>query len=347
MRRLTMVVIVLSFLVFPVQAMDFSAPEAPEGVAELIPENADSFGEGLWNVVVWALRQADDSLDEAISVCVSVLAVILISAVLTEVSQLSSAKAIHLCAVITLAGVLLSPSSALISLAVETSSELNAYGKLLLPVMTSALAARGGVSSSASLYAATAMFNAFLSSMMTNLGTTMLYLYLSLSIGAATVSTPILSRLRDLIHWGMTWVMKITLYLFTGYITVTGVVAGNVDAASLRTAKIAISGAVPIVGGILSDASEAVLVSAGTLGSAAGVYGMITVLAMFAGPFVRIGIQYLLLSATAAIGQSIDESRISGLISSFTAALGVLLAMISTQTVLLLISTLCFMKGVT
>ena len=346
MRRLVMVVLLLIFLAFPVHAMDFAPPEAPDEIAELIPESADSFGEGLWNVVVWALRQADTSLDEAISVCVSAIAVILIAALLAEVSPSSSSTSIRLCASISLAGILLSPSSALISLAVGTITELSEYGKLLLPVMTGALAARGGVTSSASLYAATAMFNAFLSSLMTRLATPLLYLFLALSIGAATVSTPVISKLRDLIHWGMTWVMKITLYLFTGYITVTGVITGNVDAASVRAAKIAISGAVPIVGGILSDASEAVLVAAGTLGSAAGVYGMITVLAMFAGPFVRIGIQYLLLSATAAIGQSIDASSTSGLVSSFTAALGVLLAMISTQTVLLLISALCFMKGV-
>lgn len=334
-------------LAVPVSAMEFTAPEAPEQVVDLIPESADSFGEGLWNVVIWALREADDSLDEAMSVCLSAAAAVLLSALLEEVGTAASALPIRLCTAIAVACVLLSPTTALISLAVDTIMEMNEYGKLLLPVMTGAMAARGGVTSSASLYAATALFNTVLSSLMTRLATPMLYLFLGLSIGDSTLSASILGKFRDLIQWGMTWVLKGALYLFTGYITVTGVITGTADAASVRVAKMAISSAVPVVGGILSDASEVVLISAGTLGSAAGVYGLVTVLALFAGPFVRVGLQYLLLQATAVFSKSLDGGGASDLIHSFAGAMGLLLAMISTQTILLLISTVCFMKGVT
>ena len=75
--------------------------------------------------------------------------------------------------------------------------------------------------------------------------------------------------------------MKIVLYAFTGYIGFTGVVSGTTDAMAMKAAKLTISGAVPVVGGILSDASEAVLVSAGIMKNAAGVYGILAVLAIF------------------------------------------------------------------
>ena len=55
------------------------------------------------------------------------------------------------------------------------------------------------------------------------------------------------------------------LLAFVGYLTASGAIAGSVDAAAVKTAKLAISRAIPVVGGILADASETVLAGAGGL----------------------------------------------------------------------------------
>ena len=90
---------------------------------------------------------------------------------------------------------------------------------------------------------------------------------LALSIARAAVGEQILGKLSALIKWLMEWALKLCLYLFTGYMAITGVVSGTADAAAGKAARIAISGAVPVVGGILSDAADAVLLSAAALGS--------------------------------------------------------------------------------
>ena len=138
---------------------------------------------------------------------------------------------------------------------------------------------------------------------------------------------------------------KIILTIFTTYISITGVVSGSTDAAALKATKVTISSVVPVVGGILSDASEAVLVTAGLMKNAAGVYGMIAVLALFLNPFLRIGLQYLLLKATAALGGIFSVKEMSGLAEDFGTAMGLLLAMTGSVCLLLLISLFCFMKG--
>ena len=140
--------------------------------------------------------------------------------------------------------------------------------------------------------------------------------------------------------------MKILLYVFTGYIGITGVVSGAADAATLKAAKLTISGMIPVVGGILSDASEAVLVGAGVMKSAVGVYGVLTVIAIWITPFFQIGIRYLLLKLTSAISQLFAGKEISDLIGAFSEAMGLLLAMTGGISLMLLISTVCFMKGV-
>ena len=144
----------------------------------------------------------------------------------------------------------------------------------------------------------------------------------------------------------MTWGLKIVLYLFTGYIGITGVVSGTTDAAAVKAAKLAISGTVPVVGSILSDASESILVSAGIMKNAAGVYGLLAILSILIGPFLRIGVQYLMLKLTTAVNSVFSPKETVGLIQKFADVMGLLLGMTGTVSLLLLISTVCFMKGI-
>ena len=162
----------------------------------------------------------------------------------------------------------------------------------------------------------------------------------------AAIGDDLLKKLRDFLKWLMTWVLKTVLYVFTGYMGITGVVSGTTDAAALKAAKLTISGVVPVVGGILSDASEAVLVSAGVVKNAAGIYGIFAVLALIAEPFFRIGVHYLILKFTAAVCGIFGSKRITELIDDFTSVMGLLLAMTGTVCLLILISTVCFLRGV-
>ena len=117
------------------------------------------------------------------------------------------------------------------------------------------------------------------------------------NINTLTWDEEILKKLCGFVKWLSVWILKMILYVFTGYIGITGVVSGPTDAAALKAAKLTISGFVPIVGGILSDASEAVLVSAGVVKNAAGIYGILAIGAVCLGPFLKIGLHYLMLKA--------------------------------------------------
>ena len=105
------------------------------------------------------------------------------------------------------------------------------------------------------------------------------------------------------------------------------------------------AGAVPVVGGILSDAAETVLLSAGALGSGAGVWGILTVLAIFCAPALKIGCQYLMLKVTAVLGGAMGGASGAKLAVDLAAGMGLLMALVSTEAVLLLVSSVCFLRG--
>lgn len=97
---------------------------------------------------------------------------------------------------------------------------------------------------------------------------------------------------------------------------------------------------------MLSDASETVLVSAGLVKNAAGVYGLLAVLAVWIGPFLRMGAQYLVWKGATALCGLFTPKRLTGVVSDFSTAMGLLLAMLGTVCLFWLVSTVCFLKGV-
>lgn len=344
MRRIIIALIVLMSLAIPVQALDITAPTVPQSGEKLMPKQYETFGDGLLEVIHDALCYFHPDLKEAGGICCAVIAGVMSVSLFQNINA-SSATVADLAGTATVAAVLLRSSHTLIRLGIETVTEISSYSKLLLPALTAALAAQGSGTTAAALYAGTACFDAVLTGLIAKLLTPLIYVYLSLAIGAAALEQPGICKLRDMVKWAMTWGLKIVLYLFTGYIAVTGVVSGGTDAAALKAAKLTISGMVPVVGGILADASEAVLVSAGTIKNAAGIYGLLAVCAVCAGPFLRIGAHYLLLKLTAALCQVFGSKRVTDLVWDFSAAMGLVLAMVGAGCLMVLISTVCFLKG--
>lgn len=345
MSKWILMLVLLLILAVPVSALEITAPEVPESGAALMPREPETFGQGLLKILKDAIGLIHPDLKEAGGVCLGIIAAALMVSVVQSIHG-SGKNTAELVGAVTIAAMLLGSTNSLIHLGVDTIGEISEYGKLLLPVMTSALAAQGGVTTSTALYAGTALFDSVLTALILRLLVPMIYLFLVMSVANGATGEDLLKKYRDFMKWLMSWSLKIILYVFTGYMGITGVISGTTDAATLKAAKLTISGAVPVVGGILSDASEAVLVSAGLVKNAAGIYGILAILAVYLGPFLKIGAHYLLLKATAAVCGVFGSKRITALIGDFSVAMGLLLAMTGSVCLMQLISTVCFLKGV-
>lgn len=345
MTKFMLTLLLIFSLATPASALEITAPEVPKSGEEYMPEKTDSFGDGFFELLQSVLLHLHPDLAEASQVCLSVAAAVMIVSVLRTFSG-GIKMAADMAGTTAIAAVLLLNTNSMIRLGAETVAELSEYGKLLYPVMAAAMAAQGGVTASAALYTGTAIFDAVLSSLISNLMVPMVYLFLALAAANSVAGEDLLKKMRDLLKNAMSWCLKTVLTVFTTYMSITGVVSGTTDAAALKATKVTISSVVPVVGGILSDASEAVLVSAGALKNAAGIYGILAVLAVFLEPFLRIGSHYLILKATAAVCGIFGSKEMTGLIEDFSTAMGLLLAMTGSVCLLLLISTVCFMKGV-
>ena len=73
---------------------------------------------------------------------------------------------------------------------------------------------------------------------------------------------------------------------------------------------------------------------------------MIAILAIWIGPFLKIGIQYLLLKGTAAMCGGFAGDSTAGLIKDFSGIMGILAAATGAICLLFLVSLVCYLKGV-
>lgn len=254
-----------------------------------------------------------------------------------QVVTISGALAIMSCCV--------SDVRAVIEMGRSTIGEVADFSTALLPVMVSAATVSGSLSGAAAIYTLTTAFSGLLIRSTDNVLIPAVYAYLALALTDAASGRDRTKKLRELIGWMIEKGLKAVVYIFTGLLSVTGLLTAASDSAALKVTKSAISSAVPVIGGIISGAADTVLSGAVLLKNAIGTFGMLSVFAIFIVPFLFMGSCYIMLKITAALSGIFDGTH-SGLLEAISAAMGYILAMSASCALMALLSCCFFIRVV-
>ena len=228
----------------------------------------------------------------------------------------------------------------LIGLGAETIQELSDFSTILLPTLAAATAASGAVTTATAQQVGTVFLVDLLLRLINGLLMPMVYLYIGVLTAAACLPGGRLEPLAAGLKKAVTWLLTSAMLAFTLYLSVVRIVSGAADGVSVKVAKAAISGVVPVVGGIVAEASETVMAGAGMLRNTIGIVGMLAILAACAYPFLQLGIQYLLYKLTAFLAATVGAPELCKLIDGLGGAFGLVLGMTGACALLLLISVL-------
>ena len=349
-----MLALLCALLTFPAAAEDLVDTDGlsaavPDSVSDALggmtAADAD-FSTGLQGILSDLAGQSGGALKAAAGTAARLLAIVLLCALVGQAAPNAPVDAVTLAGVLAITAACAGSLHSLLRLGSETLDQVRVFSNVLLPAMTTATAATGAVSGAAALSGATVLFSDLLINLTDRLLLPLVYAYLALRAADAAVGDGALGRLAGLVSWVITNSLKWLVLGYIAYVSVTGVISGSADSAKIRAAKLAFSGAVPVVGSIIADASETVLVGAGVLRTGIGVFGMLVVLGLCAYPFLRIGAQYLILKLAAALSSAVGEKRLVGVIDAVSSCMGFLLAMTGAQALMLLVSCVCAMKAV-
>ncbi len=304
-------------------------------------EQGTDLDSGLSNLFSDALNQVGGLLRSSAATGLKLLAVVLLCSLAESVrppGEKEGLQAAEVAGALSITALTMTDMAAMIGLGRDTIGRMDLFSQTLLPVMAVLTAATGGVSTAAVHQGATVFFAQLLITAMDRLLIPLIYAYVAASCAYAAAGNPGLQKLAGLMKSAATFLLTALLLAFVGYLTASGAIAGSVDASAVKAAKLAISRAIPVVGGILADASETVLAGAGVLKGSVGVVGMLVVLAICITPFLQLALQYLVYKASAALCAAVAQPRLSQLIDAIGSAFGLVLGMTGAGALVLLVS---------
>ena len=228
--------------------------------------------------------------------------------------------------------------NSLLGMGTGAIGNMASFANVLLPTVAAVTAATGAITGAAARQMAAVLFSDLLVNLINSLLVPLLYGYIAACIVSSALGTGELDRIAALFKWTVTTALTVVVSVFVGYLTISGVVSGATDAMTVKAARFAISGGIPVVGGILSDASETVLASAGVLKGTVGVFGMVSILGICLLPLLRLAIHYLTYKLVAALAAALGKNPVCGLVERLGGAFGLVLGMTGSCCLLLLIA---------
>ena len=359
MKRICMMLILLILLLSPCMASDSGeiGDFGGSSAADLLPDeaekqledwqslNAASAGQRAKSLIAKAFSSSEGKLRQALGLCVSMFGVVLLSSVLRTMAQGDSMGALELAGVLGISMLAYGQISGFFIQMTGTVDQMAVFSGGLFPALASATAAMGKLGSSTALYAVTTAVCGLMSRGLELVFLPGISCYMALVTADCALGDDSLKLLADTLKQIMTTALKFLVIGFTAYLSVTGVISGSADSAAIRAAKLTISTAVPVVGSMIADASETLLVSAGMVRGSLGILGLLGLLAVSIGPFLQTGCSYLMLRCTAAAAAATGEKKLSGLISSMAGAVGLITAVTGVCVLLMMIGCVCFMGG--
>lgn len=228
--------------------------------------------------------------------------------------------------------------NALIGLGEKSISDMALLSKTLLPALAAAEAASGGFTAAAVRQTAAVFFADVLLTAIQRVLLPMTRLYIGTAAAGAVLEGEAMERIGTLLKKAVGWMLSGMLVLFTGYLAISGAVAGAADAQAVKLAKTAVSAAIPVVGGILSEAAESVLAGASLMKGMLGTFGTLAVLGCCLLPVLRLGCQYLLYQGASLVASAAGPKKLTKLLGLLADAFALVLAMTAASAVAIMIS---------
>lgn len=167
----------------------------------------------------------------------------------------------------------------------------------------------------------------------------LLLAYLCLCIFSALQEKYTLQPLVRCVKKGIYILFGLAATVFTGLLTVKGVLASGGDSVTVKGAKMLIGSTVPIVGGALSEGVSSVLASAALIKSTVGVFGIIVIACIILPAAIQLLLWCFALSVGGAVADTLGQSKMKNVMESVSGVLSVTNAFLLFTAFIFMVST--------
>lgn len=308
--------------------------------------DAAGFLDGIRTLMNQTLANSDHVITHALFVVLKVLGIVILCRLAESFGDKQEFDVVRLAGTLSIMVLCAKDVRTMIGLGRNTMGEIVEFSKLLMPVLSAAAVTTGDGARMGVTYSLYAAFSGVLIQIANSVIIPGIYAYLALSMTDSALQPTALKGIRELIGWIIEKGLKLLVYTFVFLLTVSGMLAGSADAAAIKATKAALSGLLPVVGGIVANASDALLNGAALIRNSVGTIGMLGIIGIFLYPILQIGISYVLFRITAMLC-SLLGSKLQPVLDGISNAMGYLMAMTGTGILISLLSCCCLLRSVT
>lgn len=287
--------------------------------------NANSFFEYIFNVFL------DDILKFLPYICLIIAIAVLysiVSGIRSDTKNKSIGDIVHFVCYGAIVVIVIAGFSNLVNMTSGTLVTIKNLMESVFPILITLLTSVGGSVSVAVYQPAMAILSGTTISIFTSILLPIFTIKLIFTIISNLTTNIKLDKFVEFFNSSFKWILGIILTVFTAFVSIQGIMAGSVDTISLRTAKYTIKGAVPIVGGFISDGVGLIMASSVLIKNAVGVCGLIMLFLTIVLPVVKIIVFSFLLKLSSAILEPIADGRVTSFISSISKSISQLIALL-------------------
>lgn len=162
---------------------------------------------------------------------------------------------------------------------------------------------------------------------------------MALAVSGSVFPNTSLDSIVNLLKKASTWVITVIMTLFTGFVGLKCSIAGKADGAATKTAKMIVSGFVPIVGGAVSDAYSTVKGSFEVIGGTVGAAGIIGIILLLLPKILELFIYRGVMWIGAAAAEIFSADAVAKLLKSFDSGLAIAQCLLICYSLMFIISS--------
>lgn len=352
-------ILIFSFVLLSLCTMALSSqlPSQDEKITDALPEDAKelidwnsqntttNFGANITRIFKEGLKKTRSQLTADLNCVTRIMIIVLCCSVVCTIGNEGTNNAVMLAGVICILTCCTGTVIGMMDTARTTILDIHAFSKILLPIMAGTAFTSGLTTASAALYSGSVLFMQFLLSFIEHAMIPLIYAYIALSACGAVLPNNGFEQMNRFLAGCIKNALKVVMFFYSAYLSLTGLIAGRTDALALKATKLSVSTVVPVIGGVISDASETVLVGSKLLLHSAGALGMLGALAIVIVPFLKIGGQYLLLRIASVFSAVLGNTRHAKFVEQIAKAMGFLTATCCCSSLMVFVSCICYMKA--
>lgn len=278
-----------------------------------------------------------------------ILIITLISSILTNLQSTfenaSVAELANYISYVLIAILVISSFTQVMDLARETIDRMVGFMQAILPILLTLLTAASGPNTKMLFHPMILMSVNLIGILIKTIIIPLVYFSFIISIISNISNRVEFSKLSELGRQVIAFIISGALTLFIGIITIYGL-GTKIDGLTIRTAKFAVDKLIPIVGGFLSDAVEAVVGCSAILKNGLGFIGLLILLFICILPVIKILVLMFTYKIIAVVIQPVGSSNLVEFFNQVgKSLLLILISLISTGTMFFITITIIVEAG--